>query len=349
MAAERLEAVRAQLDREAKANWHSAPRVLEGFNFADMKPHLTDNYLVKGLINTNSTVGLIGATGCGKTFLVTDLAVHIAASQPWRGMAVRGGLVVFAALEGPVSAINRFVACREAKNFGAGLPLRLTPGPINLRLSEDRQLLVNFIRQAEHEHGISCAAVFIDTLARAMAGGDENGSEDMGALIAGSDHVRTATSACMILTHHLGKDQNRGARGHSSFKAALDTEIELVDEGESRVATVTKQRDLPSGGRFAFRLKTVELGRDSDGDAVQTCIIESAEVPPPTKKAPTNDNIRLALAHLVSLGRPIITLGNVREELKEVIPSKQRRADTITWLQKNQYLIPTVGGLRLES
>lgn len=324
------------------------PRKLTGIDFADMKPHLADSYLVKGLICANSSVGIIGPTGSGKTFFATDLAVHIAASRAWRGFPVQGGLVIYAALEGPVSAVNRFVACRTAGEFTGGLPLRLTPGPVNLRTLEDRDLLVDFIRQAEADHGEKCAAVFIDTLSRAIGGGDENASEDMGALIAGSDHVRLATGATLALVHHLGKDQGRGARGHSSFKAALDTEIEIIEEGDLRVASVTKQRDLPSGTRYAFKLVTVELGEDKDGDAVTTCIVEPADCPPTARKEPTNENVRTGLATLRATGKPIMTLGEVQNTLKAVINDRRRRSDAVVWLQKNQYLTPTIGGLRLE-
>lgn len=330
------------------ANGHTEPRQLKGIDFADMAPHLADSYLVKGLIGTNSSVGIIGPTGSGKTFFATDLAVHIAASRAWRGFAVEGGLAIYGALEGPVSAVNRFVACRQAGRFTGGLPLRLTPGPINLRTLEDRDLLIDFIRQAEIDHGEKCTAVFIDTLARAMCGGDENASEDMGALIAGSDHVRLATGATLVLVHHLGKDNSKGARGHSSFKAALDTEIEIMEEGDVRVATVTKQRDLPSGTRFAFKLQTVELGQDKDGDAVNTCIVESADTPPIAKKEPTSQSIRDGLKALRQLNQPVMTLREVQDTLKAIITDRRRRSDAVVWLQKNQYLTPSVGGLRLD-
>jgi len=42
-------------------------------------------------------------------------------------------------------------------------------------------------------------------------------------------------------------------------------------------AEVTKQRDGPTGYRFAYTLCQVELGRDQDGDPVTSCLVEPVE------------------------------------------------------------------------
>ena len=77
----------------------------------------------------------------------------------------------------------------------------------------------------------------------------------MGALIKRCDfHLRVGTGAHAMLLHHTGKDVSQGARGHSSLRAAVDTEIEMTwdKEGQSGLATVTKQRDSRTEGAFAF-------------------------------------------------------------------------------------------------
>ena len=279
-------------------NAASASRTLVGIDFGEMQAHLKDGYSIKGLITPNSLVGIIGQSGSGKTFFATDLAMHAAAGRRWRFKNVRGGLVVYAALEGPVSAENRFVAARERSGFEKNIPLRLTPGPINLRDANNVALLIEFIREAEALHGVKCSMVFVDTLSRALAGGDENGPEDMGALIGGADVVRLTTGAVVVLVHHVGKDESRGARGHSSLKAALDTEIEVTMRDKLHVATVTKQRDLPSGDQFPFRLTTVELGLDDDGDPVTSCVVEPVDEVPALRMQPRGKHQTSLLAAL---------------------------------------------------
>jgi hypothetical protein len=327
------------------------PRKLVGIDFADMAAHLSDGHVIKGLVGRNGSIGIIGPTGSGKTFFAADLAVHIAASKSWRSLTVVGGLVVYAALEGPVSAENRFVACRVGLHLDPGIPLRLTPGPVNLRDSLDVVLLIEFVRQAESDHGEKVAAIFVDTLARAMAGGDENGPEDMGALIRGADSVRLATGASVFLVHHLGKDEGRGARGHSSFKAALDTEIEITIQGDVRIATVTKQRDLPCGTRFAFRLEPIKLGNDTDGDAVTSCICQPTEQPSDPRRAPSGKNQTALLAALMEWHRAhpdadIVSSVELQAMAKTQGLARKRLQEATEGLQKFGWLIPSVGGFR---
>jgi hypothetical protein len=327
------------------------PRKLIGIDFANMAAHLSDAHVIKGLAGRNGSVGIIGPTGSGKTFCATDMAVHIAASRPWRGHSVNGGLVVYAALEGPVSAENRFVACRVGLKLDAGIPLRLTPGPVNLRDPTDVALLVDFIRVAETDHGERAVAVFIDTLARAMAGGDENGSEDMGALIRGADAVRLATGATLFLVHHMGKDEGRGARGHSSFKAALDTELEISVQGDVRVASITKQRDLPSGARFAFSLESIELGRDNDGEPVTSCVCRPVDQPPESRRAPSGKNQTALLAALMEWHRAhtdvdVVSSIELQAMAKTQGLARKRLQEATEGLQKFGWLVPSVGGFR---
>lgn len=330
---------------------HAEAQGLLGIDFADMRAHLTDGHTVKGLAGKNSIVSLVGATGSSKTFLSIDLAVHIAARKRWRGCSVDGGLVVYAALEGSASAENRFVACRAGLHIEAGIPLRLTPGPINLRDPVDVALLIEFVRKAESDHGEKCVAVFIDTLSRAIAGGDENAPDDMGALIAGADAVRLATGATLFLVHHLGKDESRGARGHSSFRAALDTEIEISVQGDVRVATVTKQRDLPAGRRFAYTLKPIELGLDLEQEAVTSCVVEPVDELPNARRQPSGKNQTTLLAALQEWQRqhpdnPVLTTAELREIGKVQELPRKRLQEAVAGLEKFGWLAPSVGGFR---
>jgi hypothetical protein len=327
---------------------------LSGIDFADMRAHLTDGYIIKGVLSPNTLAAVIGATSSGKTFFATDMAMHIAAAKSWRGRKMRGGLVVYAALEAPVSAENRFVAARTHCGFSPGIALRLTPGPLNLRDPADVVLLIAFVRETESAHGEKCVTIFIDTLARAMAGGDENRSEDMGALVAGADAVRQATGATVVLVHHLGKDETRGARGWSGFKAALDTEIEVVKKNEGlRIATVIKQRDFPDGLQLPFRLRSVELGRDQDDDPVTTCVVEATDELPAaadSRKPPTGKNQTKLLTAIMEWKRShpdsdIINSLEMRAMAKAQSMTKKSSFEAaIAGLQKFAWLQPCVGG-----
>jgi hypothetical protein len=165
------------------------------------------------------------------------------------------------------------------------IPFRAIQQPINL-LDPDAdtpRLIATIQREAADMDG-PVKLIIIDTLARAFAGGNENASEDMGLLVQNMDQIRAETGACVLFIHHSGKDQAKGARGHSSLRAALDTEIEVkAEEGSDiKTATTVKQRETKKGDVFAFRLDAVVLGQNRYGEDVTTCLIrpaDAAEVP----------------------------------------------------------------------
>src|SRR4051812_18886432 len=102
--------------------------------------------------------------------------------------------------------------------------------------------------------------VVIDTLFRALAGGNENACEDMGTVVANADRIRAATGACVLMIHQCGKDAVRGMRGHSSLKAATDSEIEVAC-GADKVSIAPRHPQAGHGDRGAVRL-AAGPGRD---------------------------------------------------------------------------------------
>jgi hypothetical protein len=71
----------------------------------------------------------------------------------------------------------------------------------------------------------------------------------------------------------------KGARGHSSLRAATDTEIELVKNSFTGTVTAAtkKQREQEEGQIFSYILNSVELGEDADGDPITSCVTEQVE------------------------------------------------------------------------
>jgi len=147
--------------------------------------------------------------------------------------------------------------------------------PVSVNLLNDDEAVERLINTARVK---GASMVVLDTLARVIAGGNENSSEDMGALIGNCDRIRAETRAHVMLIHHTGKDEARGARGHSSLRAATDTEIEVASGLNGSVATVTKQRDLEIDGTFGFSLHVVPLGVNTRGKEVSSCVVMDASV-----------------------------------------------------------------------
>jgi hypothetical protein len=255
--------------------------VLPFFWFSDAQPNLDANDFVEGLLTSSAMSVIYGPSNCGKTFFIVDLALHVAWGREWRGRAVDRGAVVYLSLEGAQGIRNRLTAFRQHHGLdGEQLPFVAMPRPVNL-LNDDADVnaviaLVEHVAAATNLH---VAMVIVDTLSRAMAGGNENSPEDMTAIVGNCDRIRDATGAHVCIVHHSGKDEARGARGHSSLRAATDTEIEIKRDPELTFSSVriAKQRDLEAGEPFAFTLQSVALGTNRRGKDVTSCVVVEAE------------------------------------------------------------------------
>jgi hypothetical protein len=105
--------------------------------------------------------------------------------------------------------------------------------------------------------------IVVDTLARSMPGGEENGSKDMGTFIAAMDALRQTTGATVMTLHHV---TNAGGdiRGHSSLLGALDTELKTSKgTGLSVTLACGKQKDAEEFKPITLRGRpiTVKLSR----------------------------------------------------------------------------------------
>ena len=255
--------------------------------FADIEPVLTDNYLVKGVLGAEAMSVVYGPSNSGKTFFVLDLIWNVANATPWRGHRTKQASILYLAAEGGRGVQNRIAALKKETGL-LEAPIALRRAGLDLLKSDaDINHLAGLAQAVKVNHPDLPQIIVIDTLSRIMAGGDENSAQDMTALIKNLDAIRAHTGAHIILVHHSGKDTARGARGHSSLRAATDTEIEIETEDEetgTRTAKVTKQRDYQGGEKFGFGLKPVELGKDQDGDMVTSCVVEEMETTTRKKK-----------------------------------------------------------------
>ncbi len=239
----------------------------------------SSNYVVKKLIDALSMIVIYGLSNSGKTFFALDLCLHIALGWPWNGRKVRQGAVVYVGLEGAGGLRKRIEAFRKEYKLteDQAVPFGLISHPLDLRSSNaDLNALVSQIKEFQAQTPHPIRLVVIDTLARAIAGGDENSSTDMGAFIRKVDQIRDMIGTAVLVVHHSGKDGRKGARGHSSLRAATDTEILIQG---ARHAVIEKQRDLEKDTRIVFRLKPIVIGQDEDGEVITSCVVKFDSTP----------------------------------------------------------------------
>jgi hypothetical protein len=236
---------------------------------------LTSNYMVKGWLDRNCLSMLYGPSNAGKTFVALDIAMHIAAGKSWRGLRVNGGPVLYIAAEGGAGIRNRLAAIKRERPDMASAPFTLLPVGLDLHGQGDALAICEIMPDE------APALVVIDTLARSMGAGDENTAKDAAMFVRNCDLIREATGAHVMVIHHTGKDEDRGARGSSALRAAVDNEIQVTSEWEIKSR---KQRDQPQPDPLHFKLRSVTLGMDEDGESVTSAVVDATEAPAPTRK-----------------------------------------------------------------
>jgi AAA domain-containing protein len=254
----------------------SAPSPIQLISFGEMSPRLDDRSIIGGTLQSGGLSLLVGVSGSTKSFLALDMALHIAGGRDWFGHPTQEAGVIYIATEAAEGIINRVCAYKTYyPDISPSLPFAAITSALNLRdASMDINSVISTIQQAKFCTPIKF--IVIDTLSRAMAGGDENSSDAMGSFVNNMDRLQTITGAHVMIVHHLGKDEKRGARGHSLLHAAVDTEISVSRDHSTGISTalVSKQRELPLNGQFAYRLHVLELGKDQNGRPITSCVVE---------------------------------------------------------------------------
>ncbi len=241
-----------------------------------IKPVLEVNYLVKGWLSANGLSMVYGPSNAGKTFVVLDLAMHVAAGEAWRGCKINPGPVLYIAAEGGSGVLNRLAAFKAEYPHMADAPFYLLPIGVDLHGNGDATIIAHLLGD------LRPVLIVVDTLARSIGDGDENTAKDAAMFVRNCDLIREATGAHVLVIHHTGKEEERGARGSSALRAAVDTEI-LVG-ADHRIAS-KKQRDMIAPGDLHFTLRTITLGMDKDGDPVTSAVVEPTDKPLPIRKA----------------------------------------------------------------
>ena len=251
----------------------------------ELADSLTDDALsIPQLVEDSLTAGglsvVYGESNSGKTYIVIDMACAVARGVEWLGKRTVQGGVLYVAGEGAASVRMRLLAYKRHHGIDR-LPVAIVPISVNLLdANGDTCRVIEAAQAAGRLLGMPVSLIVIDTLARAMGSGNENASEDMGAVVAHADHIRAQVGAHLSFIHHSGKDASKGARGSSVLRAAVDTEVEVVADQINKVhtATFTKQRDLSSRGEsFTTRFVALDFGVDQWGKPQKVCIVTKAD------------------------------------------------------------------------
>ncbi|MDB2372546.1 AAA family ATPase [Amylibacter sp.] len=274
--------------------------VIKLYSRSELAARPDPKWVVRNILPETGIAAIYGAPSSGKTFVALDLANHISLGKSaWFGHKVKTSPVVYVALEGGGCIKHRLEAW-EAENSDVS----------NVLTVLDHVTLNNLDHAAALAHAVSSqceqgAVVFIDTLAQAIPGADENSGKDMGLALEAAKHIAASVGGLVVLVHHTGKDKSKGLRGHSSVHAALDAAIVVERNAmtDHRSWKVSKMKDGEDGHAGSFELIIHQLRNDQYGAAITSCAVrEQTYFPTSTgTKMPTGKHQITVLEALQSI------------------------------------------------
>lgn len=243
------------------------------------QPSLAWNYAIKGLLRRGETSVLYGPSNCGKSALVCYLGSRIVSGQTCFGQRVKKGIVVHVGAEAPESILDRIQACGLQEDAA---PYIVAMAPVDLSQPDEVLTFIQDLEQLQEANGEEIVLVVFDTLARSIGQTDENCASAMTKVVNAAECIARQSRSHVMLVHHTGKDADRGSRGSSALRGAVDTEISLSPLKFGTVAVSTeKQRTMPKSALIQFKTEIHVLGQDEDGEDRTT--VKAVEIVAPPK------------------------------------------------------------------
>lgn len=218
------------------------------------------SWLVKELLPESSTVLLVGPSGSYKSFIALELALSISTGTTTFGSSpLHVGPTFYAAAEGRANIKKaRRRAWKAARGVDVTPAFYVGAAPMLALPEEVQQFGDEIKRRCE---GRVPRLIVLDTVAKIMAGLNENDAQDAGRFIRFCDSLLEAfPGVTVIAVHHTGKDETRGARGSSAFLAGFDTVLEVKAHKPTKAVEVwvKKHKDAEERSEpFTFEGKAV--------------------------------------------------------------------------------------------
>ena len=208
-------------------------------------------YLIDGYIQREAMHLLFGESGCKKTFIALDLAMHIACNKftHWCDKTIDNhGLVIYLAGEGTRGIRKRLYAqCLKHNISPEDGNLVIIDEAFHLNTDDENYNIDNTIENIKEiceEKGQNPVLIIIDTLNRFLEG-HENDTQSMSGYIHSCDKLSREFNTATLSIHHCGlaTESKDRPRGSSALFAACDIVIKAEIKEEHTNLDQTKNKD----------------------------------------------------------------------------------------------------------
>ncbi|MDB5430334.1 MAG: hypothetical protein JWP35_1450 [Caulobacter sp.] len=286
----------------------------------DLRGVQDEQWLVKGMVPSEAYVGIFGRRGSAKSFFGLEMAMRGALAQPFLGQATRGFGSLYCVGEKQKAFSKRVAAWLRVNDPDEAMP----PGVV-IRWGVpdllDPASVIDFIAEIEERKpdfeaaGAPLKAVFLDTLSRAIRGASVSDLAVAGPALEAIQQIKKQTGVTVLPLAHVAKAQGaetlKGAGEWEDMADAL-IRIDRKDGSNRRTVTLSKQSDEIDGAKWAFELKRIDLGLNSDGDPITSCVMVTLDCDPldpdvklsrGPKLGSAGEMIRAALNRMLDDGR----------------------------------------------
>lgn len=284
-------------------------------------------WLIDELIPRDGIVLVWGPPKCGKTFWTFDLVGHIALGRDYCDHAVEQGGVIYVACEGEYGVKTRAIAFREEQAATEDdPPLYLMTTRLDL-IADIDELVAAITAQLAGE---PISVIVLDTLNRSFVG-SESKDEDMSAYVAAADRLRSEFHCVVVIVHHCGINGER-PRGHTSLTGAVDAQIAIKrDADDSVFVGFELMKDGAQGMTMRCRLKPVDVGLDTHGKTVTSCVVEHIDAPATTPERKRMPKLSTAQQRALKLLHEAIGIGGEIPPVSNHIPPNTHCVNEELW------------------
>jgi hypothetical protein len=288
---------------------------------AIMAANSTVHWVVKHFIERNTVNMVYGDPKSGKSFIVYDMALHVAHGRTWRGRKVIKGAVFVLCGEGQGGISRRLKAWDSKNKYELDAPFFVSEHAVLIGSGKAAEKAADEIERMAEIYGVEPVMVVIDTLARNFDG-DENSSEDASRFITEVDlHLKSRRNCAVVVVHHSGNQEKGRGRGSSAFVGALDAcfkvESDKTATGLSSKFSTDYLKDGASPETLHFDCQEIEVGADDDGEPITSLC--PVPVNPPSEQKEDGKYLKILRGVLSAMGEdnPLNYLTDDEEEARK--------------------------------
>ena len=253
--------------------------------FANEQKDLTQQrYIMFPLIAERETILLAAEPKAGKTAIALKLALQVSLGEDLGSLKVTEPRpALYFTLEGARAVEMRIAAEQRHRANDDRLVtdrsmLFVVDRPHDFFNTDQQRVncekIIAHSNKCKKKFGHHLGLVVIDTITKAMPGGDQNSVEDTSRLFKMVDALRTAgLKSSILFLHHLSKQGN--VRGSTNIEAEVDMVLKLTkNKGGNVVMHVHRARSIDEDLSYTFDLESYDLGTTVQGHKLSAPLVK---------------------------------------------------------------------------